>query len=391
MTRRKSGMKPKLVYGPVPIISIKYMREAMERRGYEAKTVVYDIYSINERTDYDYFLGDFFNCKLLRLDNFIGAALLWLFGRYLVFMWLLTRFDIFHFFFDGGFLSGTPLRFIEVQLLHHAGKKVIIMTYGSDVSILHSIQSTVFRHNLISDYPGIVRQQKKVIKQVDYFSHRADFIIGSLNCLETMLRWDMLTTNYYPIDTDVWVPADYWSDADGRNGEVTVFHSPNHRWLKGTALLESACQELQQEGHKIRLIVAQGLPNTEIHQLLLKVDIQAEQFGMPLYGLSAMEGMSLAKPVMSDLSDMHYAEPLLRYTGLDECPIVNTPFDQIKEKLRMLVENPQLRRELGEAGRKYVLKYHSYESVGRMWDSIYRKVWYGEDIDLAVWHPDRIL
>jgi len=54
-----------------------------------------------------------------------------------------------------------------------------------------------------------------------------------------------------------------------------------------------------------------------------------------------------------------------------------------------LVENPQLRRELGVAGRKYVLKYHSYEAVGRMWDSIYRKVWYGEDIDLAVWHPDR--
>jgi len=123
---------------------------------------------------------------------------------------------------------------------------------------------------------------------------------------------------------------------------------------------------------------------------LLQSDILAEQFGMPWYGLNAMEGMSLAKPVMSDLSDTHYTEPFLRYTGLDECPIVSTPVGEIKERLRMLVENPQLRRELGAAGRRYVLKYHSYEAAGRMWNVIYRKVWYGEAIDLAVWHPDRV-
>jgi len=58
--------------------------------------------------------------------------------------------------------------------------------------------------------------------------------------------------------------------------------------------------------------------------------------------------------------------------------------------LRMLIENPKMRHELGEAGRRYVLKYHSYEAMGRMWDSIYRKVWYCEDISLAVWHPDQV-
>ena len=388
--RQKGKMKPRLVYGPIPIISIKYMRDAMERLGYEAKTLVYTIYHINTRADYDYYIGDFFPCRFLRTGSLLSLAFLWFFGRYLIFLWLLPRFDVFNYFFDGGFLSGTPLRLIEVQLLHLAGKKVIVMPYGADVMVLARIRSLVFRQNILAQYPGIVLQQKQIVRQINYFSKRADFIIGAGHCLDGMPRWDLLTTNYYPIDTESWAPGDYQSDANGRNGEVTIFHSPNHRWLKGTELLERACRELEQEGHKIRLVLAEKVPNAEVRRLLAQSDILAEQFGMPWYGLNAMEGMSLAKPVMSDLSDTRYTEPFLRYTGLDECPIINTPFNQIKDKLRMLIENPQLRRELGEAGRRYVLKYHSYQAVGRMWEAIYRKVWYGEDIDLAVWHPDRV-
>ena len=388
--RQRSKIKPRLVYGPIPIINIKYMRNAMEQLGYEAKTLVYTIYHINTRADYDYYIGDFFPCKSLRTDSLLSSVFLWFFGRYLIFLWLLPRFDIFHYFFDGGFLSGTPLRFMEVQLLHLAGKKVIVMPYGSDVMELTRINSLVFRQNILAQYQGIVFQQKQIVRQINYFSQHADFIIGVGHCLDGMPRWDLLATHYYPIDTEAWAPGDYRSDADGRNGEVTIFHSPNHRWLKGTEFLERACRELEQEGYKICLIVAEGVPNTEVHRLLLQSDILAEQFGMPWYGLNAMEGMSLAKPVMSDLSDTHYTEPFLRYTGLDECPIVSTPVGEIKERLRMLVENPQLRRELGAAGRRYVLKYHSYEAAGRMWNVIYRKVWYGEAIDLAVWHPDRV-
>ncbi len=389
--RRKGKMKPRLLYGPVPIISIKYMRNAMEQLNYEAKTFVYGIYNINARADFDYYSGDFFCCKLLQTNNLLRSAFLWLFGRYLIFLWLLHRFDIFHYFFDGGFLSRTPLRFVEVQLLHLAGKKVIVMPYGSDVMELTRFHSLVFRQNVLADYPSIVFKQRNIVKQIKYFSFHADFIIGIGHCLDSMPRWDLLATNYYPIDTEIWAPGSYWSNADGKNGEVTIFHSPNHRWLKGTALLERACHELQQEGYKIRLLITEGMTNAEVHRLMLQTDILAEQFGMPWYGLNAMEGMSLAKPVLSNLSDEYFTEPFLMYTGLDECPIVSARFDEIKDKLRLLIENPQLRRELGEAGRRYVLKYHSYKTVGRMWDSIYRKVWYGENINLSVWHPDNTI
>lgn len=379
--RQKRHERPRLVYGPVPIISIKYMSQAMERLGYKAKTFVYTYYKINKRCDFDYYIGDFFKGILRNLLNGIV-------GRYCVFSWLVLQFDIFHYFFDGGFLSGTPLRFFEVQLLHLAGKKVIAMPYGSDVAICSRIHSLVYRQNLLADYPSLGQHEVRVIRQVNYFSKHADFIVGVGHCIETMPRWTLLASHYYPIDTDSWSPSDYRSDADGKSGEVTVVHSPNHNWLKGTAHIIAACNALQKEGYPVKLRLLEGVPNTEVHRILQESDILAEQFGMPWYGVNAMEGMSLGKPVLSDLSDGYYTEPFIRYTGFDECPIVNTPLKEIKEKLRVLIENPELRRELGETGRKYVLKYHSYSAVGRMWNLIYRRVWDCEDIDLAVWHPE---
>lgn len=387
--RQNAKNKPRLVYGPIPIISIKYMSQAMEQLGYEARTMVYDVYHLHTRSDYNYYVGDFFRYRSLHRVGFLRLVFFAFLARYFLFLWLLIHFDIFHYFFDGGFLAGTSLRFLEVQLLHLAGKKVIVMPYGSDVTDLIHFRSLVFRQGILAQYPGILFRQQAIVKQIKYFSKHADFIIGAGWLVDSMPRWDLLTSHYYPIDTDAWAPGDYWSNADGKNSEVTIFHSPNHRWLKGTDFLIAACQELKGEGYKIRLVISEGAPNTEVRRLLASSDILAEQFGMPWYGLNAMEGMSLAKPVLSDLSDKYYTELFFRYTGLDECPIVNTPITQIKEKLRMLIKSPELRRELGEAGRRYVLKYHSYEAVGKMWDAVYRKVWHGEDIDLSVWHPDR--
>jgi glycosyltransferase involved in cell wall biosynthesis len=389
--RQKTKNKPRLVYGPIPIISIKYMSQAMEQLGYEARTVVYDVYRLHTRSDYNHYIGDFFRNRLMHQVGFIRLLFFAFLARYFLFIWLLMHFDIFHYFFDGGFLKGTSLRFLEVQLLHLARKKVIVMPYGSDVTDLIHFRSLVFRHGILAQYPGIIFRQQAIAKQIKYFSEHADFIIGAGWLVDSMPRWDLLTSHYYPIDTDAWAPGDYWSNADGKNGEVTIFHSPNHRWLKGTEFLKAACQELEREGYKIRLVIAEGAPNTEVRRSLASSDILAEQFGMPWYGLNAMEGMSLAKPVLSDLSDKYYTELFFRYTGLDECPIVNTSIGQIKDHLRMLITNPELRRQIGEAGRRYVVKYHSYQTVARMWELIYRKVWYGEDIDLAVWHPDRFL
>lgn len=363
------------MYGPNPVISIKFMKEAMAGRGYEARTSVYDVYPIHERSDFDDVLAR-------PESSYPSRAVRGLIGPYAVFLRSLYRFDVFHFFFDGGFLLPTPLRLFEIQLLHLAGKKVVAMPYGSDVAAPSHMHSLTLRNALVANYPALGRREHDTLRRIRYFCERADFVVACLMHLETLPRWDLLTTHYYPIDTEAWKPVERAEASD----VVSVAHAPNHRALKGTEFLIKACDELKSEGLPVELRLLEGVPNSEVKRVLAESDILAEQFIMG-YALTAIEAMSLGKPVLSNLHDNYYHEAFRLYTGLDECPIVDTPIDRIKENVRMLVEDADRRRELGEAGRRYVERFHSYDSVGRMWEAIYDQVWHGRKLDFVAWNP----
>ncbi len=380
--RRQNRERPRLLYGPTPIISIKYMRDAMERAGYYARTVVYSSLPIFAQSNYDYSLESFFKSSSATSAWRRAASVI--LGPYRVFIWSLRRFDVYHFFFDGGLLTGTPLRFLEVQLLHLAGKKVVVFPYGADVAARSTIRSAEWRHGLEVHYPELIRRERSILRQIRYFCRRADYVVACLVHAESVARWDLLTTLYYPIDTDRWRPIERSED----DGPVTVVHAPNHRVIKGSDYLIEACRELQEEGLALELRLVEGMPNEELKQLLEASDMVADQFVLG-YALAALEGMSLGKPVLSNLSDPAYYDVHRMHTGLDECPIVSTTPADLKETLRRLTADRALRAKIGQASRDYVLKYHSYGPVARMWELVYRKIWFGDDFELEYWHPDR--
>lgn len=384
--RRLRGRPPRLIFGPTPLINSKYICLALRQKGYEARTFVYDVYSINRREDYDWVALDFFrrNGPLGPVRRLLRAAA----GAYIVFGWLLTRFDIFHCYFDGGFLSRTLLASWEVRLLHLAGKKVVVMPYGSDVAVPSEMRSLEWRQGLMTHYPELGRREAETKRRIARYSKQADFILACLVHFETLPRWDLLTTLYYPIDTTEWRPTGVYSEADGKTGPVVVVHAPNHRALKGTAYLVDACRQLQDEGYRVELRLLERVPNSEVRAAMADADIVADQFILG-FALTALEGMSVGRPVLSNLSEPGYYEAFRRLTGLDRCPVVSSPPALLKENLRRLIENPGLRQEIGLAGRRYVEENHSFEPVGRMWETVYRRIWFGEPLETAAWDPTR--
>ena len=72
--------------------------------------------------------------------------------------------------------------------------------------------------------------------------------------------------------------------------------------------------------------------------------------------------MATGLPVLANLENKNYVNLFRRYSFLNEYPILSTSPETLKENLKLLITNPELRKELGELGRKYVEKYHSYNT-----------------------------
>jgi glycosyltransferase involved in cell wall biosynthesis len=116
----------------------------------------------------------------------------------------------------------------------------------------------------------------------------------------------------------------------------------------------------------------------------------ADQFIITGYGLAAVEAMASGLAVMCNLEDDHVMRLYRLYSFFGQCPVVSAAPERIAERLRLLVTRPDLRRQLGEAGRRYVERFHSEAACQYLFGSIYRKLLDGEEVDLInLFHPLR--
>jgi glycosyltransferase involved in cell wall biosynthesis len=352
--KRSRGEKPAILWGPRPIINIKYSSLADRLYGYRSDTLVYEVYHLNARTDFDYSFARVYSVPVL------GAVV-----PYASFLWAGLRYDIFGFFFTGGLLTPSPFWWIELPLLRLAGKKIVVYPYGQDARI-PSLTRESGGWNAYTDVPPGEedRDERDVRKRLAAFGRYANVFLGCADLVEHLPRLDGVFL--YPFDANAWPPASAPED-----DVVTVVHSPNHRHYKGTRYLLEAVETLQREGLPIELILVEKMPNEEAREVYRRSDLIADQFLIGAYALLAIEGMALGKPVLCYLNRRF--EPF--HPEWAECPIVSANPETLLEELRRLVLDGDLRARLGERGPGYVRKYHSLESVGGNMDEIYRGLW----------------
>jgi glycosyltransferase involved in cell wall biosynthesis len=359
LARRSLGRPPAILWGPTPVLNIRYSALADRLYGYRSDTLVYTVYRINARQDFDYTLDRFYRIPVL------GELV-----PYAALLWSGLRYDVFGFFFDGGLLAPTPLWRFELPLVKAAGKGVVVYPYGGDARLATETRSLGPWH-AYTDIPvgDEDRDEADVRRHLAVFGRWADVILGCADLVEWLPRHDGVLP--YPIDADAWEPA---PEAD--DGVVTVVHSPNHRHYKGTRFLIEAVDSLRAEGLPVELVLIEGMPNDVARRTYERADVVADQFLVGAYALFAIEGMALGKPVLCYLNDRFRQF----HPEWDECPIVNTSPDDIADNLRRLVLDPALRAELGARGPGYVRTHHSLERVGAQMDAIYRSLWDGAPV-----------
>jgi hypothetical protein len=375
--RRRRIESPRVIFGITPIINIKYWSRALRSRGYEAYSCVYDVYSINRASDFDYMPSTLFP-GLARIPPLFG-----LLSGYLCSLWAMREFDVYVLDFEGGFLRHTPLRRLEFPLLRLAGVRVIAIPYGGDVVVLDRVRDGLLRSAFIQDYPGTADRAPEIRRWVKHYARWASLIVCGGMLVDFVPRFDVAIPSPIAIDIDEWNANLDAGQSTETNPETTprsteqqpvrVLHAPNHRHLKGTAFLEEACAELQAEGTQIELIICERVPNQEIRARMRDCDIVVSALVMGYYELFAIEGMSMGKTVVNywrpDLKAMYSA-----YSFAGECPVVDASPTTVKEALRALIEDPDRRRRLGAAGREYVERHHSYAAVGEFLEGLLERV-----------------
>lgn len=351
--RRRAGRLPDVLWGPQPIISNRYATRAERAYGYRSDTIIYQVYRINHRSDFD--------VRLDRARKLPGVGWLVPYGA---FLWAGVRYDHFGCLYDGGLLGGPGLT-LELPLLRLAGKGIIVSPYGGDARVASATRERGPWH-AYSDIPVGEEDadEQAVRRRLALFGRWADVVLGCADLVEDMPRLDGVIA--LPFDTAKWQPVPEVED-----GVVTVVHAPNHRHYKGTRFLGAAIEQLQAEGLPVELVLVEGMTNDEAREVFSRADVVADQFLLGAYGLFSLEAMALGKPVLCYLNDRF--RPF--HPEWDEVPIVSANPDTVTDELRKLVLDPARRRELGARGPGYVRRYHSLEAVGAVLDGFHRKIW----------------
>ena len=76
-----------------------------------------------------------------------------------------------------------------------------------------------------------------------------------------------------------------------------------------------------------------------------------------------------------------------RWSFFGECPLVSATPENLADVLHKLVTRPELRNQLGRAGREYVEKYHDYVSAQFLFTNVIDYVYGRKDSLINLYHP----
>lgn len=270
------------------------------------------------------------------------------------YLYSLLHYDIFHFHFGRSILLNKDLGFLK--LLH---KKVFYEFHGSDLR-LYKIASA---RNKYFVFKGDIIEQRKLKKRTEKICKKADGIIIHDYELKAYLPKKQTNIYYVPLRININDFQPSYPDVKERE-KVIIVHAPSNTQIKGTKYVIKAIEKLKKE-YSIDFILVQNKTQEEAREIYRKADIIVDQLIIGSYGVFAIEGMALGKPVIT------YLMPDMIDNFPKELPIQNANIENIEDVLRKLIISPELRRKIGIAGRKYVEDYHDYRKVALYLKQIY--------------------
>lgn len=340
--------KPNIIHCPVGQAGQPFIfANALQKLGYNSKVVNVTRHKFNYQADY---LLDNAEADTKKSMDFLGYAI--------------EKYDVFHF-HARPFLWKSVKSFPfpnawDIPLLKAAGKRIIIHFRGQEIRTAEKFSQVnpyhyVYDddHKLFSKFPD---EQKNLY--VKFISSLADEVLA----VDPEIKSYLPNAKVIPraMDLSTWHNIGPVSEY-----EPLVIHAPSRRSVKGTAVIQQAVARLQSEGYKFRFRLVEGLTNTEVRELLEQADIVVDQLRIGWYGVLSVEAMALGKPVIA------YIRADLESTFSGELPILNANPDNFYHKLKELILDYSMRKDLGMRARAYCELTHDSVKVAEKLIPIY--------------------
>lgn len=236
---------------------------------------------------------------------------------------------------------------LDLPILKLFHKKTIVWFVGSDIRHYESFEAAAKRAGIkfykAKDQGAGPKALKRKLRMIHTVEKYVDYIVTGPSIAQLLTR--EYVRFYVPLDID---SIRYNNIA---NPKPIVVHSPTSDEYKGTSYILEAVERLKKEGYGFELRLFRNKSNNEVRNTLSRADIAVDQLFATGPGMFALESMAAGCVVLGGNIPEFADFP-------KELPIIHTDPDNIYQNLKLLLKNPELRRELGEKGRKYVEKYH---------------------------------
>ena len=364
---------PRLIWAGAPMPSLTTASQALREAGYNSVTVVNQRTTNNVDGQFDVMLaGQGALTRGLNTPLYIARVTVAFIKS------LFTR-DILHCFFNGGILGHSPIAKVEAFLWKLSGGKLVLFAYGQDGFIYSDLPDEAWARALTQTYPRTPARDLGFARRIKAMARTADCVVGCAVHTVTLPRVDIWPVLWYPAP-DLRHIATKANDGN----KVRVAHPTNHRAIKGTQALITAVERLKATGLSIDLDIIENVSIKESRARLARADIVVDQLLMG-YAMTALEGLSLGKPVISGFSEGGMYAPFYEKSYLGNCPIVTANPHTIETVLAALCKDAPRREHLAKAGREYLQAYHSSQACADMFEAIYANIWEGQNLDLGTY------
>lgn len=330
---------PENIAGQASIIA-----EAQRALGVESDVLVFNQNVFNYKCD--------INLNLDKKPKIVKIIL-----RIINFIKCLFKYDIFHFHFGASLLSCN----IDLPILKLFRKKIIMHYWGSDIRQL----------DIAEDYTYLSMDELKIIYPDANDDKKREKINMINKYVDASIVGDYSLLPYSPNSIVIKQAIDFskfvFVGCEAKNKNIKIVHAPSDREKKGTKYIFPVIERLKKEGYNIDFMLIENKTNEEASEIYKEADIVIDQLLGESHGIFAVESMALGKPVLCRID-----EKFIEY--YPNLPILSTNPDNLYDNLKLLIENPDLRKELGERGRKYAEEVHDSRKIAKQLIELYKSL-----------------